>query len=92
MKVSDTDIPDVKIIEPSVFGDNRGFFMEAWNEKAFSDNNLPSMIQRASLPLGNGTSPRAAIFSCRYKGTPSRYFDTIASGITCGLAWLAGMG
>ncbi len=33
MKVIDTIIPDVKIIEPSVFGDERGFFMETWNQK-----------------------------------------------------------
>ncbi|WP_205350694.1 dTDP-4-dehydrorhamnose 3,5-epimerase family protein, partial [Vibrio cholerae] len=31
MKVIETDIPDVKIIEPAVFGDERGFFMETWN-------------------------------------------------------------
>lgn len=35
MKVIDTRIPDVKIIEPSVFGDERGFFMETWNQKKF---------------------------------------------------------
>ncbi|GMM89475.1 dTDP-4-dehydrorhamnose 3,5-epimerase [Vibrio fortis] len=37
MKVIDTRIPDVKIIEPSVFGDERGFFMETWNQKQFED-------------------------------------------------------
>lgn len=37
MKVIDTRIPDVKIIEPSVFGDERGFFMETWNQKKFED-------------------------------------------------------
>ncbi len=30
MKVIDTRIPDVKIIEPQVFGDERGFFMETY--------------------------------------------------------------
>lgn len=35
MKVIDTAIPDVKIIEPTVFGDERGFFMETWNQKKF---------------------------------------------------------
>ena len=28
MKVIDTKIPDVKLLEPQVFGDERGFFME----------------------------------------------------------------
>ncbi|WP_163929979.1 dTDP-4-dehydrorhamnose 3,5-epimerase [Paraferrimonas sp. SM1919] len=37
MKVIDTAIPDVKIIEPTVFGDERGFFMETWNQKQFEE-------------------------------------------------------
>lgn len=37
MKVIDTNIPDVKIIEPTVFGDERGYFMETWNQKEFED-------------------------------------------------------
>lgn len=35
MKIIDTKIPDIKIIEPKVFGDERGFFMETWNQKQF---------------------------------------------------------
>jgi dTDP-4-dehydrorhamnose 3,5-epimerase len=35
MKVIDTTIPDVKIIESAVFGDERGFFMETWNQQKF---------------------------------------------------------
>ncbi|WP_187992548.1 dTDP-4-dehydrorhamnose 3,5-epimerase [Vibrio harveyi] len=37
MKVIDTAIPDVKLIEPKVFGDERGFFMETWNQKEFEE-------------------------------------------------------
>ncbi|WP_064669100.1 dTDP-4-dehydrorhamnose 3,5-epimerase [Vibrio nigripulchritudo] len=37
MKVIDTAIPDVKIIEPAVFGDERGFFMETWQQKKFEE-------------------------------------------------------
>ncbi|WP_432462969.1 dTDP-4-dehydrorhamnose 3,5-epimerase [Agarivorans sp. QJM3NY_33] len=37
MKVINTKIPDVKIIEPKVFGDERGFFMETWNQKQFEE-------------------------------------------------------
>ncbi|MGI1939166.1 dTDP-4-dehydrorhamnose 3,5-epimerase [Shewanella oncorhynchi] len=37
MKVIDTAIPDVKIIEPTVFGDDRGFFMETWNQANFEE-------------------------------------------------------
>ena len=37
MKVIDTDIPEVKIIEPVVFGDERGFFMETWQQGKFEE-------------------------------------------------------
>lgn len=37
MKIIDTKIADVKIIEPTVFGDERGFFMETWNQREFED-------------------------------------------------------
>jgi dTDP-4-dehydrorhamnose 3,5-epimerase len=36
MKVIETAIPEVKIIEPMVFGDERGFFYESYNERAFN--------------------------------------------------------
>ncbi len=35
MKISITTIPDVLILEPKVFGDDRGFFLESYNESAF---------------------------------------------------------
>ncbi|WP_459618467.1 dTDP-4-dehydrorhamnose 3,5-epimerase [Bordetella sp. 2513F-2] len=37
MQVLDTAIPDVKIFEPSVFGDARGFFFESFNQRKFED-------------------------------------------------------
>lgn len=37
MKVIATAIPDVMILEPKVFGDARGFFMESFNEKVFRE-------------------------------------------------------
>ena len=37
MKVIETAIPDVKIIEPTVYGDERGFFMETWSQKVFDE-------------------------------------------------------
>lgn len=36
MNVIATDIPDVKLIEPKAFGDDRGFFLESWNARAFA--------------------------------------------------------
>jgi dTDP-4-dehydrorhamnose 3,5-epimerase len=37
MKIIETRIPDVKLIEPKVFGDERGFFMETWNQNTFRE-------------------------------------------------------
>ncbi len=37
MKILPTEIPDVLIIEPQVFGDDRGFFFESFNKKKFEE-------------------------------------------------------
>ncbi len=37
MNVISTAIPDVKIIEPNVFGDERGFFCESFNARTFRE-------------------------------------------------------
>jgi dTDP-4-dehydrorhamnose 3,5-epimerase len=37
MKTSPTRLPEVLLIEPKVFGDARGFFLESWNEREFED-------------------------------------------------------
>lgn len=36
----ETPIKDLYIIEPTVFGDSRGFFMESWNKKEFEEIGL----------------------------------------------------
>ena len=35
MKVTATALPGVLILEPKVFGDDRGFFFESFNQRAF---------------------------------------------------------
>jgi len=40
MKFTPTKIPDVILIEPSVFGDHRGFFKETWQRKTFAENGI----------------------------------------------------
>ncbi len=37
MKVTRADIPDVLLLEPRVFGDARGFFLECWNDRTLRD-------------------------------------------------------
>jgi len=40
MKVTKTDIDGVVIVEPAVFGDHRGFFMESWSKQKFEATGL----------------------------------------------------
>lgn len=35
MKIINTNIDDVKILEPTIYEDERGFFMESWNQDKF---------------------------------------------------------
>jgi len=61
MKMIQTDIPDVVIIEPQVFSDERGWFMESFNEKRFHEE-----LTRLGLP-----APRSFVqdnHSCSSKG------------------------
>ena len=37
MQVFDTKIPDVKIIEPTIYEDERGYFFEAYNAQKFEE-------------------------------------------------------
>jgi dTDP-4-dehydrorhamnose 3,5-epimerase len=37
VKVIPTALPEVLILEPKVFGDERGFFMESWNARTFAE-------------------------------------------------------
>ena len=37
MQLTPLALPEVVLIEPRVFGDDRGFFYESWNERAFAD-------------------------------------------------------
>jgi dTDP-4-dehydrorhamnose 3,5-epimerase len=40
MKVIETEIKDLYMIEPQVFGDNRGWFMESWSQKKMEEVGL----------------------------------------------------
>ena len=36
MKITPTALPEVLLLEPQVHGDDRGFFLESWNRRAFN--------------------------------------------------------
>lgn len=41
MQITPTALPEVLLLEPRVFGDERGFFYESWNERTFAAAGLP---------------------------------------------------
>jgi len=49
MKVTDTGLPGCKVIEPAVFGDERGFFFETWNADRFHEHGLPSTFVQSNV-------------------------------------------
>ncbi len=40
MNIKKTRIPEVMVLEPKVFGDERGFFLESYNQKSFAEIGL----------------------------------------------------
>ena len=49
MKFTSTKIPDVILIEPDVFGDDRGFFMETWNAGKFAEGGITAPFVQDNL-------------------------------------------
>ena len=75
MKLVPTDIRDVVIVEPAVFGDDRGWFMESFNEARFhaglKELGLP--VPRASpCTVGSRISTPSTSVGIAFISTPSR--------------------
>jgi dTDP-4-dehydrorhamnose 3,5-epimerase len=45
MNIEETPLPGVLVIEPQVFGDDRGFFLEAWNAERYGAAGFPGFVQ-----------------------------------------------
>lgn len=45
MKISKTAIPDVLLFEPTVYGDDRGYFMETFRESWMEEHGIPRFVQ-----------------------------------------------
>lgn len=64
MKVIQTEIPDVLIIEPKVFGDERGFFYESYNKKQFEE---ATGIKREFVQDNHSKSSRGVLRGLHYQ-------------------------
>lgn len=49
MNVIEGRLPGVKLIEPDVFGDQRGFFMETWNLERYRGIGIDAAMQQANV-------------------------------------------
>ena len=49
MNVVKTKLPGVLIVEPKVFGDERGFFMETWREERYEEAGIPGRFVQDNL-------------------------------------------
>ncbi len=49
MKITQTDLPDVMLIEPRVFGDARGCFFESYNRAVFAEAGLHPVFVQTNL-------------------------------------------
>ena len=63
MKVTPTALPDVVLIEPRVFGDERGFFFESWNARVFAD----AGIDAAFVQDNHSRSRRGVVRGLHYQ-------------------------
>lgn len=72
MKLTQTRIPDVVIIEPNVFEDDRGWFMENFNEQRFQAEliNLGLPIPRPFVQDNHSCSKRGVLRGLHYQLPP----------------------
>lgn len=72
MKLIQTNIPDVVIFEPQVFGDDRGWFMESYNEKKFHESltalNLP--VPKPFLQDNHSCSQKGVLRGLHFQRSP----------------------
>lgn len=64
MKVTRTAIPDVMLLEPRVFGDERGFFFESFNEKTFQE---ATGVQLAFVQDNHSRSQKGVLRGLHYQ-------------------------
>ena len=53
MNVRETDLPGVLVVEPDVFGDERGFFLETWNRTRYENAGLPGNFVQDNLSFSS---------------------------------------
>jgi dTDP-4-dehydrorhamnose 3,5-epimerase len=66
VKFIPTEIPDVIIVEPDVFGDHRGFFMESWHKEKFAAGGIDTHFVQDN----HSSSSQGILRGLHYQITP----------------------
>ncbi|MEM6989803.1 MAG: dTDP-4-dehydrorhamnose 3,5-epimerase [Myxococcota bacterium] len=53
MKVTQARLPGMVIIEPDVYGDERGFFLETWSQKRYAEAGLPKSFVQDNMSFSS---------------------------------------
>ena len=64
MKVTKTSIPEVLVVEPTVFGDERGFFFESFNQKAWLEK---TGVERTFVQDNHSRSVKGVLRGLHYQ-------------------------
>lgn len=77
MKRIDTELPGVCLLEPRVFGDERGFFLESYNQRVFADLGIPHDFVQDN----HSASARGVLRGLHYQlGRPQGKLVRVVSG------------
>jgi len=66
MKITKTEIEDLIVIEPKIFGDERGYFLESFNKKWFNEN----VIETKFIQDNESKSARGVVRGLHYQKPP----------------------
>src|ERR1700761_4781594 len=77
MKVHKTPLADALVLEPKVFADDRGYFLESYNEKVFSEIGIPDKFVQDN----HSFSKRGVLRGLHYQvGKPQGKLVRVVSG------------
>jgi dTDP-4-dehydrorhamnose 3,5-epimerase len=62
MRVTSSDLPEVLVIEPQVFGDSRGYFLESWSQARYQKAGLTETFVQDNLSLSRRGTLRGLHF------------------------------
>ena len=83
MKIIETSLPGCLVIEPAVFGDERGVFFETWNADRFGEHGLPVKFVQSNV----STSVKGVLRGLHYQWPRSQgKLVSVLEGEVCDVA------